>query len=380
MARPESPTGREELTFHLLAPLAVIAIAQVTDPGTIGDLVALVPVVVGFALRPVVPRFPAELFGLLVAVPVTAVVGRDGDLEGTFFLTVIMVLYTSWTLGSVTRAVVIAAVAALAPWLVASELAPGSGIGWNAWAMAHVFTFVLGRTLQRQRALIAQLEAAREALATQAVADERRRIARELHDLAGHTLAAMVLHVTGARHVMRRDPEEAERALSEAEGVGRASLDQIRATVAALRTDERGTDPALAGSADLPALVDEYRSAGLVVTAHIAPDVAAIGGPVGVALHRIAREALANVARHAPDNRVEVDVRAVADEVLLAVVDCGRRPTMPSPDDVRFGLVGMTERARALGGSLDAGPTSDGWRVDARLPFAPISSERSSSP
>ena len=103
------------------------------------------------------------------------------------------------------------------------------------------------------------------------MAEERRRIARELHDLAGHTLAAVMLHVTGARHVLRRDLDEAERALVDAETVGRASLDQIRATVAALRTDERGTDPALAGSADLVALVEEYRRAGLVDRADIAP-------------------------------------------------------------------------------------------------------------
>ena len=110
--------------------------------------------------------------------------------------------------------------------------------------MANLFVFALGRTQIRQRRLIDQLERARRALADQAVAEERRRIARELHDLAGHTLAAVLLHVTGARHVLRRgDVAEAERALGDAETVGRASLDQIRATVAALRTEERGTDP-----------------------------------------------------------------------------------------------------------------------------------------
>ena len=139
----------------------------------------------------------------------------------------------------------------------------------------------MGRVLHRQRRLIEQLEAAREALAEQAVAEERRRIARELHDLAGHTLAAVLLHVTGARHVLRRDVDEAERALVDAETVGRASLDQIRATVAALRTDERGTDPALAGSADLAALVDEYRRAGLAIEADVAPAAARPRGPDG---------------------------------------------------------------------------------------------------
>ncbi len=151
------------------------------------------------------------------------------------------------------------------PWVVAEQLAPESGIAWEPWVLANVFIFTLGRAVYRQERLIEQLEQARRALADQEVAEERRRIARELHDLAGHTLAAMLLHVTGARHVLRRDLAEAERALIDAETVGRASLDQIRATVASLRADERGTDPALAGVADIAALVDEYRRAGLVV-------------------------------------------------------------------------------------------------------------------
>jgi signal transduction histidine kinase len=178
----------------------------------------------------------------------------------------------------------------------------------------------------------------------------------------------MLLHVTGARHVLRRDLDDAERALAEAENVGRTSLDQIRATVAALRTDERGTDPAIALSADLDALVDEYRRAGMAISASIPPSVTALRGPVGTALHRIAREALANVARHAAGNTVEVSAAVVGDEVRLTIIDRGRAAAAPDPGAGHFGLVGMGERARALGGNLEAAATADGWRVDARLP------------
>src|SRR4029453_8497109 len=167
---------------------------------------------------------------------------------------------------------VTAAVAAL----VISIHIPEEEIAWTPWAAGNVVMFVLGRNLRRQRALIEQLEVAREALAEQAVADERRRIARDLHDLAGHTLAAVLLHVTGARYVLRRDPDEAERALVQAETVGRGSLDQIRFTVASLRTSERGTDPALPGSADLVELIEEYRRAGLDVSALVTAPAAGI--------------------------------------------------------------------------------------------------------
>jgi signal transduction histidine kinase len=369
LARPELPTGRDELTFLLVAPIAIIAIAQLTDPAPLSTVLLLVPAVAGFALRALVPRFPAEAFALMVVVPVTVAVGLDGDLQGAFFLGVTMVIYVAWSLASVTRATAITAVATAVPWLVATRLVPEEGLDWHPWAIAHVFVFVLGRTLHRQRTLIDQLEAARQALAAQAVAEERRRIARELHDLAGHTLAAMVLHVTGARHVLRRDLDEAEAALHDAEAVGRSSLDQIRATVAALRTDERGTDPVLPGSADLSDLVAGYARAGLAIEADIAAGAASVDGPVGVAVHRIAREALANVARHAPGNRVEVRLSATGDGLRLVIVDHGRPAATPDPTETHFGLIGMTERARALGGELQAGPTPDGWEVAATLPL-----------
>jgi signal transduction histidine kinase len=373
--RPKQSNAVEvdELGFLVVAPVAILVLAQWTDPGSLTEVLVLVPAVLAFPLRHLLPGLPEEAFAALVILPVTLVVGNDGSIEGSFFLIVTMVLSVSWSLGSLARAALIATVAGVAPWFVAEHLVPEEDIGWVPWATASVFTFVLGRALHRQAVLIAALEAARRALAEQAVADERRRIARELHDLAGHTLAAMLLHVTGARHVLRRDVDEAERALQDAEAVGRSSLDQIRSTVAALRTHERGTDPALAGSADLAGLIESYRRAGIDITADVV--ATEIGGPVGTALHRIAREALANVAQHAPGNRVEVRVDATTDVVHLTVVDRGEPGRRPDAQAMHFGLVGMGERARALGGAFEAGPTSDGWRVAAVLPLSASESE-----
>jgi signal transduction histidine kinase len=93
-----------------------------------------------------------------------------------------------------------------------------------------------------------------------------------------------------------------------------------------------------------------------------------LDGPVGTALHRIAREALTNVARHAPGNRVTVILAAGDDAVLLRVVDSGTPGGAAPATGPHFGLVGMAERARAVGGELEAGPSKDGWRVEARLP------------
>jgi signal transduction histidine kinase len=374
LARPERRRCAEDRPFLFGAPVIIVVVAQLTDPGSAAQLAIIGIAVFAYLAWGLLPGLPAEVFAIGVMVPVAVVVGEDGGLEGTLFLVVTMVLYTSWYLGSMARAVAITVVAAVLPWVVATQWVPGAQIGWPAWAVASAFTFTLGRALGRQRELIEQLEAAQEALAEQAVAEERRRIARELHDLAGHTLAAVMLHVTGARHVLRRDIDEAERALVDAETVGRASLDQIRATVAALRTDERGTDPALAGSADLVALVEEYRRAGLAIDADIAPAALDIEGPAGTALHRIAREALANVARHAPGNAVVLTVGRDTAGLHLSVVDRGHPPRSPSTGPGHFGIIGMRERARALGGDLDAGPTANGWQVEARLPPLPVGS------
>lgn len=371
LARPETETPREELGWLVGGALVIVVVSQWADPGSGLALVGVTAAVGGFLLRAFLPRLPAEVFAALVILPVTAVVSSSGQIEGALFLNVFMVLYVSWHLGSTTRAVLIAAASATFPLLVAvvGDTVALEEVGWAPWTLANGFTFTLGRILQRQRRLIEDLEQARRALADQAVAEERRRMARELHDLAGHTLAAILLQVTGARHVLGRDPAEAERALRDAEAVGRSSLDTIRATVAALRTDERGTDAALGDSTDLPDLVAEYCKAGLVVEATVADAARSLDGPVGIAVHRITREALANVARHAPANAVELRIEVDAGEAHLLVADHGLPATAPNPDSGHFGVVGMGERARALGGRLVAGPTDDGWRVEAQLPL-----------
>lgn len=360
--------GRVDAAWITASAVLILVIAHLTEPGTLGELLLLAPAVTAFVLRGFVPRLYPEVFAVAVLVPTGLAVGQAGHLEGSLFLITLVSLYTAWHLGTTPRSLVILVAAAATPWVVAQLGSSEEAIGWPAWSSAGVFTFGLGMGLRMQEGVIAELHAAREALAEQAVAEERRRIARELHDLAGHTLAAVLLHVTGARHVLRRDIDEAERALLDAETVGRASLDQIRATVAALRTDERGTDAALAGSADLADLVDEYRRAGLEVELDLPAEAEQLVGPLGTALHRIGREALANVARHAPTNRVRMSVTLQAGSVHLTVTDHGRPAAPADAGSGHFGLIGMQERARALGGDLDAGPTSDGWVVAAHLP------------
>ena len=172
------------------------------------------------------------------------------------------------------------------------------------WILGVVFPWVIGRAVARQLQLAAQLDATRGELAEQALLAERRRIARDVHDLVGHGLAAVMLQVTSARHVLRRDPAAAEEALRSAEDVGRRSMKELRRTVALLRSDEdRAVAPPLPSAGEIPALVDQARAAGLAVELRVQGDLARIAPSVGVAVYRIAQEALANAARHAPQAR-----------------------------------------------------------------------------
>ena len=131
--------------------------------------------------------------------------------------------------------------------------------------------------------------------------EERRRIARDVHDFVGHGLAAVMLQLTSARHVLRRDPDAAEEALRSAEEVGRRSMAELRRTVALLRSDDDGAiGPPVPTALEIPALIDDARARGLAVELQVRGDLAQISPGVGVALYRFGQEALANAARHAP--------------------------------------------------------------------------------
>jgi signal transduction histidine kinase len=239
------------------------------------------------------------------------------------------------------------------------------------WIMGIAFPWIVGRAFARHGELAAELEDTRRELQQQALLAERRRIARDVHDLVGHGLAAVMLQVTSARHVLRRDIAAAEDALRSAEEVGRRSMQELRRTVALLRSDDDiGVAPPLPSAAEIPALVDEARAGGLAVELHTRGDLARIPPGIGVAVYRIAQEALANAARHAPRARTVLGLELTNGRVALVAETSGPVVAMPASERERprYGLIGMQERATALGGELVAGPIPGGWRVSCRLP------------
>jgi len=244
-------------------------------------------------------------------------------------------------------------------------------VGVANWVLGTIFPWALGRALASQEQLAIQLDDMRAEMNRQALFDERRQIARDVHDFVGHGLAAVMLQITSARHVMRRDPAAAEDALRSAEAVGRRSMQELRRTVTVLRSSEDGGAEPLPSVDEIPALVEQARAGGIDVELRMPADVRSIPPGVGVALYRITQEALANAARHAPRAHTDVEL-ALADGVVSVVAE-SKGPLIPETaadrGRPRYGLIGMQERATALGGALDAGPTPNRWRVACQIPI-----------
>jgi signal transduction histidine kinase len=237
--------------------------------------------------------------------------------------------------------------------------------GWAAWVGGTCFAAVGCLFARRQRELVAELQAAQAGLAQRAQAEERNRIARELHDVIAHTLTVSLMHVTSARLAVQDDPADALRALEEAERLGRDSLDEVRHVVGLLRRAD-AVDPAtpLPGSVDVPALIEGFRGAGADVHASIDGDLTSLPGTVGLAAYRILQEALTNATKHAPAARAAVHV-ALRPHAVCLTVDSSGTPG----GGAGLGLIGMRERAQALGGTLEAGPGGTGWLVHVELPL-----------
>jgi signal transduction histidine kinase len=232
---------------------------------------------------------------------------------------------------------------------------------------------LLGRISRWQLRMAAELAEARQELAHRAAAEEKRLIARDVHDLVGPGLAAMLLHVTGARHVLWRDRGQADRALADAEAVGRRSMEELRRTLHLLRaTQPRSVaEPPLPNANDIAAAVETVRAAGVDAEFRLVGDLGRIDPIVGLSLHRVVEEALANARRHAPRALTDVVLTVEQDCVVLTVDSVGpiAEPKPENPERPCYGIVGMRERMGAVGGQLEAGRTATGWSVRCRAPL-----------
>ncbi|SCF39437.1 Histidine kinase-, DNA gyrase B-, and HSP90-like ATPase [Micromonospora purpureochromogenes] len=233
-----------------------------------------------------------------------------------------------------------------------------------AWV---VVPFAVGTTVR----LLRESAARDRADEARRLADgERLRVAREVHDVVGHGLAAIHLQAEIALHLLAKRPEQAETALRAISRTSKEALDELRVTLTVVRRDEADAQRAPAPGLDqVPQLRDRLAGAGVPVTVTVDGEPRPLPVAVDLAAYRVVQESLTNVLRHAGQASAAVRLRYSPAEVAVEVTDTGRgAPAGPGPGG-GFGLAGMRERVTALGGAFTAGPVAGGgFRVYATLP------------
>ena len=215
-----------------------------------------------------------------------------------------------------------------------------------------------------------QLERERDQRAALAVAAERRRIARELHDVVAHSISVMVTLSDAASLKAPREPQRAAEAMRQVSATGHQALDEMRRLLGVLRSedDPEGRHPQ-PGIGSIDALADQVRAAGLAVEVDVTGPLAALPAGEGLAVFRIVQESLTNTLKHARGaSHAHVGIEVRADVIEVDVRDDGAGQHQAGAPGL--GLVGMRERAAVYGGTVEAGPDqAGGWRVQARLPW-----------
>ena len=368
--RPPSQLVLLAAGLMALAVIDVLAWYAGAQPGSIALTLALAAAV---ALVPV----DAGVACLAAVIPSLLAVVLDAPLAYGFS-SALACGVLAWSAGADARPRTLAALGVLVvvTFVVVRVDSPGNeGVLLGAFALTGVAGHAYGRRDREGAAALAtasRLRSEHEAAAERAVRAERVRVARELHDVASHAVGAMVLQAGGALALRDRDPAAARAAVRAVEAAGTEAIAELAVLFGLL--DEAGLAAAhddLDLAAALGALADRMRSGGLDVRMSALdplPD-----DPVLVATaFRIVQEALTNAARHAPGSRVEVTLGTAGGRLSITVADDGAAAAHGNGalEGGGFGLVGLAERVRALGGDLAAGPApGGGFAVSARLPI-----------
>ncbi|MCB5167148.1 histidine kinase [Streptomyces bambusae] len=373
-----------------LAVLAAMVIGSFAEPQGVGgpefgtrtpDLPSLGLMVLGAAALVFRRRRPRTVLAATSAVTLVELLA--GPARAPVAMSAVVALFTvaartdrptTWRVGLLTMTGLTAAalLAGPLPWYAQENIAV---FAWTGMAAAA------GDAVRSRRAFVDAIreraeraERTREEEARRRVAEERLRIARDLHDVVAHHIALVNVQAGVAAHVMDKRPDQAKEALAHVREASRTALGELRATVGLLRQSgdpEAPTEPA-PGLAVLDDLVDTFRHAGLPVAVARDPGAPPLPAGADLAAYRIVQEALTNVRKHAgADARAEVSIVRVGSALEVTVLDDGGTTTaVPAGPGGGHGLLGMRERAGALGGSCSAGPRyGGGWRVHAILPL-----------
>ncbi|MGY1709256.1 sensor histidine kinase [Geodermatophilus sp. SYSU D00758] len=342
------------------------------SPGVSATAAVLALVAVAGALAPWTPVGAAVVVGLTF--PAGAALGLDGPNGAQLFALLLSTGWAgsqepprrSWPAPAADQALATAGILLWAPPGQAWENLFFSLLLWAAWAVG-LLTRRSRERAERLGRLAARLDAEREVAEATAVAAERARIARDVHDSVAHSVSVMVLQVGALRTTL--DPaDRAAPVLAGVERIGREAVDELRGLVGLLREEQGVAAPP--SLARVPELVEEVRAAGLPVELAVHGDPGDLPQAVEVSAFRVLQEALSNVLRHAGPVPTAVSVHHGPAALVLCVEDHGAGPVAGSPGPGGHGLLGIRERVAVLGGSVDAGPRpGGGFRLQARFPL-----------
>ena len=269
--------------------------------------------------------------------------------------------------------VVVEIVAATTQWIARNQPDLSTIIGnavvlGAAWYLGYSM-YTRREYAERLERRNAELERARDELEKSIVTQERLRIARELHDVIGHSMSSIAVQSGVGAHVIDEDPEAGKRALLTIESTSKSALSEIRRVLGVLRDNgsEAALDPAPRAE-DLEQLVHEISTNGPEIDLQVSGDISDLPAGMGTAIYRIVQEALTNVVKHSGASRARVVLTRTRDAINVEIVDDGSRS--PRRADGGHGLVGMRERVELFSGEFHAGPLPDGgFRVGALLPL-----------
>jgi signal transduction histidine kinase len=318
-------------------------------------------------------RYPVAV--LSVSTAAVAAYSLLGYVNGAALLAPVVALYTVASTTSVRRAVGWAAVtlvALAAATIAANPFGPFGGGVITLPGLAAVAT-VGGIAVANRRAFVASIQARADDEARRRIDEERLRIARELHDVVAHTMATINVQAGAAAHVAAERPDAAVDALQAIKLASKQGLRELRAILNVLRqADEPDSTMPAPGLAQLDALIDGARRAGLTTILTVTGTRRPLPAAADLAAYRIIQESLTNAIRHAGPATATVSLSYAGAELLISVTDTGRGPhaDVAAGDGGGHGLLGMRERAASVGGTVETGPgPSGGFRVRARLPL-----------
>lgn len=358
--------------------LAIVAETQILTGRLSGPRVASVPL----ALLMTLPFAVRRRYPLMLAAAVSAalilnwVAGVD---MYSYWASIVAGLATAYTAAAYLRPRLAAlAIVCVYVGVAVSGLRGPSNLLWGGILLGGAALAGFGirdrrRHISQLAELAQQLEQTREENARAAVASERARIARELHDVVAHSVSVMVVQAGAAEEVLAADPDRAREPLRAVQDTGRQALVELRRLLGVLRTDDsEGTLAPQPGLDQLGALAAQVREAGLEVDLHVDSNRNGVPPGVDLAAYRIVQEALTNVLKHANASNVVIKVDYRRDVIQLEILDDGHEVLgngRNSSHGTGHGLIGMRERVSLYGGAVEARPRPEGgFAVRARLP------------